>query len=649
VNYRRVLHLFFKELRDTVRDSRSLLLMVAFPVFVYPLLFVTVSQLLSHETQRLERSVSRIAIMGDAPAGLAQTLVDARGIEIVPVTDPQQALSMGEVDAVIRIAPGFQRAVNQGGTGRIEIFFDATELESRQARERLSDVVVAYDKNVLELRLTGAGLDHAFIKPVLAEYENVASPAKTAGTILGLLLPTLVIIGISLGAFYPALDMTVGERERGTFETLFSAPVSPAEVLTGKFLCVWLFSLVTGALNLGGLALTIATNRIVFPDALLDGELLLPWRAAAAALLALLPLTVLTAAGVLTLSVLARTFKQAQSLVAPFYLALFVPAMLGSLPTVKLTSITALVPVMNCTLLFRAFLTGSPAPSDLAATVISTSLFAVAALLAAIRLFSNEELILSPALGLRMIWRRPAHAGSLGPLHAVLVLVCACLAMFYLSGPLVRWRFLAGYSLFQAIGILLPAVFIIRYFRLPWRAAGVRRPNLVHLAAAPLLVPGLLGAARWIAEWQHSWISFPPEALVELEQLFGSISGNPLAFLSLAVLPAVAEELMFRGIIFHGCRVRLPVVPAVVVQAVLFGMFHFSLPRFLPSALSGLVLGGLTAASGSIWPAMIAHAAVNGLSLAEHFPPLTWGTGLLFAAGAGLCLWPRYRFLSWKR
>jgi len=57
----------------------------------------------------------------------------------------------------------------------------------------------------------------------------------------------------------------------------------------------------------------------------------------------------------------------------------------------------------------------------------------------------------------------------------------------------------------------------------------------------------------------------------------------------------------------------------------------------------------LTAASGSIWPAMIAHAAVNGLSLAEHFPPLTWGTGLLFAAGAGLCLWPRYRFLSWKR
>jgi sodium transport system permease protein len=168
-----------------------------------------------------------------------------------------------------------------------------------------------------------------------------------------------MIIMVAMGCFFPAVDATAGERERCTWETLMTTSVPRLAIVVSKYLYVASMGATAGLLNLA--AMILSMGPVMAPllrdrGDLFEFELPLaafPIMAAGAVLLALF-----AAAGMMTLAVFARTFKEGQSLATPFYLILFLPVLLLQSPDLRLTPAIACVPVANVMLVFREAVQG---------------------------------------------------------------------------------------------------------------------------------------------------------------------------------------------------------------------------------------------------------------------------------------------------
>ena len=223
----------------------------------------------------------------------------------------------------------------------------------------------------------------------------------------------------------------------------------------------------------------------------------------------------------------------------------------------------------------------------------------------------------------------------------------------------VHWsaRGLGGTSLAEFVCVIVPTIVFVRVRRVPLAALGLAGVDGTSTRPPWLAITGGLlcgaGAFYLIAVALHAWIEHvwptPPELREAMQRLVIPARGaRPLAIdlLALALLPAVAEELLFRGVLWGAVRPRLGVTGAILVTAIAFGLYHGSIYRFAPAAFGGLLIGVVRAASGSLWPALAFHFANNGgvivamhlgydtppaaaLPLAAAFAATTIGFGLL--------------------
>ena len=193
------------------------------------------------------------------------------------------------------------------------------------------------------------GLVRGFALGLDVRATNVAQEARRSGQILGLFLPFLLVTMSLLGGFYPAIDLTAGEKERGTMQTLLCAPVSPLEIVAGKYLAVWVTSLIAALANVVSLGTTVM--RILPGDAISvsPSTLLL-------AFAMLLPVTLFITAVFLAVAAFAKDFKDGQNFLTPVYMLLALPAGVTMLRGIELNAWTAFVPVVNIALLIKALL-----------------------------------------------------------------------------------------------------------------------------------------------------------------------------------------------------------------------------------------------------------------------------------------------------
>ena len=201
----------------------------------------------------------------------------------------------------------------------------------------------------------------------------------------------MILLMVLLGAFYPAIDVTAGERERGTLETVLSAPIPRLHLLLGKVLAVTVLASVSGLLNLVSMsAALVQVVNLAAPAT----ELPVPWSRAAATGLVVVPTAFLLAALFVLVGSLARGFKEAQNLLMPVYFLFFAPAMLGAMGELPLSPGLALVPGLNVSLLARDIALGKAGrrhhrwwcwPRRSPAAVV--------ALLAAARLYVSERFL----------------------------------------------------------------------------------------------------------------------------------------------------------------------------------------------------------------------------------------------------------------
>jgi sodium transport system permease protein len=225
-----------------------------------------------------------------------------------------------------------------------------------------------------------------------------------------------------------------------------------------------------------------------------------------------------------------------------------------------------------------------------------------------------------------------------------LLLAASFLLMFYAGQLLQSWDSLWGTAISQILVVLLPGLVAIFLLRLPLSTLAFTKPRWQLLLGALLISPLTAGLGIGISELQAMVLPIPENyARAFLEMVMPAGRSLPLAVIIFAVLPAICEEILFRGAVLGLLRKKLKPTALIIIVGVLFGAFHLSTYRFLTTALLGVVLSSLVAIGGSIFPAMILHASHNAILILaqvnhlDHLsPPQMIGLGLISLVGIGL-------------
>jgi sodium transport system permease protein len=275
----------------------------------------------------------------------------------------------------------------------LTVLYDSSQSLSKEAYERLSAFVEALARSEMRLRLAAQELRPGFIEPYAVAEANVASDSRRLQAVLGGLLPYLIILFSFFGAFYPSLDLTAGEKERFTLETLLLAPVSRLEIAAGKFVVVFAAAVTAAVLTTTSMALTFSYGLL--PEGAAQ-SLQLEFQPLALLLTAslLVPVAALFAALLLGVALCARSFKEAQSYAAPLQFVIVLPAVAALMPDLETELRWAWVPLMNVSLLMKELLKGNYLWEFYAITLGSMLVLAALVLWGASRLFQRESVLL---------------------------------------------------------------------------------------------------------------------------------------------------------------------------------------------------------------------------------------------------------------
>jgi sodium transport system permease protein len=404
MNGRRVLTIYGKELRDMLRDRRTLVSMIVIPTLLMPLIvglvvFVSVKVI---RQARAEAPVVMVAGGADSPVVRAALLAHGK-IRAVPATeDWRERIANKAVRATVEFPAGFDAALERGEPAAVKIFHYEGELRSGFAVGEIQRFFSDYRERTVTARLAGRGLPPTFVKPFAVQVENVAPPEKVGGNVIGGIIPYMFLLLCFTGAMYPAMDLTAGEKERGTMETILCSPVSRLELVLGKFLMVLTASLGTvlcslismvGTVSLGGPLLVAMGGANRGAGAAAAALPSLDPLGLLAVLVLVLPMAVFFSAFLLAISLVAKSFKEAQSYLSPLVIVIILPAVAGVLPGVELNGQLALVPILNVSLASKELVSGVWHWPHLALIFGSTSVYAALALAWAVRMFNREDVI----------------------------------------------------------------------------------------------------------------------------------------------------------------------------------------------------------------------------------------------------------------
>jgi sodium transport system permease protein len=708
--------LILKELRETLRDRRTILTLLLMPILAYPLLGMAFQRLLisqvattgtpeyvvafptseqgghfepvwanaiqAWENRENIRRRSSSAAQPDAAEATPAPSVDPRaslssspsepmltarrpekGVEF---QDVEHLLAQGLIDIgiIVESPPNFDSP--SPSPGRIRLVYVDRVPRSMEAYRFVLERLETLNNSYLR------GMARAAGKPTGVNRISVTTlPAATGSSaFLASLVPLVLLLMTVTGAVYPAIDLTAGERERHTLETLIAAPVSRISILCAKYVAVVTVAVLTATVNVIAMLLTmqaVGLEKAIFGDAGITLKSI-------AGLFGLLCVfATFFSAVLLCLTSIARSFKEAQAYLIPLMLLSLAPGVASLVPGVELGSTFAVVPLLNMVLLAKETVLGS-ATLGLAAVVVgSTLLYGVAALALAAHWFGSDAVLSGSTGGWADLFRRPeGRTNSIKP-EIAYGTVAAIFPIFFLTGSFIGrmadlsmpWRLTANAILTALIFGGLPTLVVL------WRRVPVLQAFRIH-APQPLAIVGALlaGATAWplihevVLLLKDAGISgIGEEQLERAHGILAAWKNVPFAIrlVCIAIVPAVFEELCFRGFLLGAIRQRTSPWAAIAITAVAFGLFHIlvggtlAIERLVPSTLLGLALGWIAVRTGSVLPGMVFHILNNGTIIAiaeyeqqlkdrgwdttdkEHLPA-AWLAGSFFCVASGLML-----------
>jgi sodium transport system permease protein len=389
-----------KELIDSLRDRRTVVSMIVVPLLVMPLLTVGMGVISVTLVGQARKEIPRVMILGgeDSPRMMAE-LEQLKDLRIVPPKpDYAEEISNKQIRAAVQVPKGFEAKLAAGESSTVNIYIYEGDLKSGFGAERLQKFFRELRDRTIREHLEARQLPESLARPFDILEKNVVPPEKVGGAILGGLVPYFVILLCLTGAMYPAMDLTAGEKERGTIETILCSPVSRTHLVLGKFLMVLTASVATAVLAIASMAVSFGVGKKMLLG-LTNGEadaalqITITGKAIVSIFFIVLPLAVFFSAALLALSLFAKSFKEAQSYISPLMIVVVLPAVAALLPGVDLNPALALVPVLNTSLVGKEIITGTYHWDLIALIFLSSSAYAGVALAIAVRLFQREDVL----------------------------------------------------------------------------------------------------------------------------------------------------------------------------------------------------------------------------------------------------------------
>jgi sodium transport system permease protein len=660
VRWSNLLVIFLHEVRDQIRDRRTLFMIFVLPILLYPMLGIGLVQFAAALEQKprlvvvvgaefLENSPPLLNPAGggfnpsffDSP-GEAEKLLASRESATGPWGDPrrcEQAIRSGHAAAVMIVPPDLPQQLLREKEIDIPIKYNSVDEPSQITYLRLKEVLSRWRKSIVAGRLRRDQKTESYTEPIQVRAEDVATASEVGGSMWSRLFPFLLVMMSLTGAFYPAIDLCAGEKERGTMETLLISPASRAEIVLGKFLTVMLASVTTALLNLVSMGLT--GLQLAHHVGSLSAD---PGRRAAAAVIApptfqagfwilllLIPLAAFFSAVCLSLAILARSMKEGQYYMTPLYLVCLPLIFLTLAPGIELNLFYSLVPVTGVALLLRALIMGNynVALRFFLPVMLPTLVYAAIALRWAIDQFQREDVLFREAEQFNLYsWfrhlfrdRQSQATGGQALLCFSLILTSEWFLLQYLAFRGVSLdlsAILAG----QVVILIPPLMMAILLTSKPARTLRLAWPEPRYIFLAVALVLALNPIVNELGPLVESL--FPISSLVKesLSKVMQQVPNPAVMIAAFALVPTVCEEFAFRGFILSGLEQQHRTRSAILLSALLFGFLHVLLSLFqqlFNATLLGIVLGLLAVRSKSILPGLIFHFLNNAIGVSRGF------------------------------
>jgi sodium transport system permease protein len=539
----------------------------------------------------------------------------------------QQWVRDGIYDVVILIPPGMDAAATDAEQQpSLELVYNVASDASAAARSRVGLILHRWKASWVRRTLSSMDIHTGVLEPFQINVRDIAPAQLRQSAFWSKMLPMVMLIWAMTGAFYPAIDLVAGEKERGTLETLLCSPALRGEIVWGKLAAVTSFSMLTALLNSGSM---LTTGSFVFSRMDFGGPSGAPpattllWL-----LIALLPLATLFSAISLGISALARSSKEGQYYLMPLMLVILPLVMLPMMPGVVLSTGTSLIPVTGMFLLVRSMIEGQYAmavmhlPMVLGVTIACLGL----AVRWARQQFENETVLFHGGQPYSMRrWTSSLLTGrqwlatpTQGYATALSILVALFFGKLVLPWAPTDFAALAKMVLAPQLGmILLPTIAMaILCTRSPRYSLRIRWPSWKVIGSALIVGVAMHPMYLMLTQWVSLAYPVSDSAIETLMPLGEQIAVAPWLWvvLLLAVVPAICEELAFRGFVFGGLLRDQQPLRAILISAVVFGISHGVLQQSISATLMGLVLGWISWRTGSVIPTILIHAASNALS-----------------------------------
>ncbi len=643
--------IYAREMRDQLRDRRTLFTIVVLPILLYPL----VGTLLLQIAQFSREYPTVVCVVGDEHlAGLPPLLNDNRFA--AELSDPKHSLELikyrwdefkghddvlgaaekwvrdGIYDVVVVLPPEMAEGTYSivPASAAVDVVFNVASDQSLVARDRVADILNRWRDTWVSKLFAARDIDLSLLRPFGVTPRDIAPTSVREAAFWSKMLPFVMLVWAMTGAFYPAIDLVAGEKERGTLETLLCSPALRGEIVWGKLATVTTFSMMTAILNVSSM---LVTSALVFrqmsagSSSAFAAPPLVPllWL-----VVALVPLSALFSAVALAVAAMARSSKEGQYYLMPLMMVSLPLVLLPLMPGTSLSTGTSLIPVTGMFLMVRALVEGQYT----AALMHLPMVFGVTACALCLatrwarRQFESEAVLFAGgeqwelSRWARRMWqdRQPVATPMQSYCAAALVLIALFFGKLAVTTMPHSFAGIAQLIIVPQIGLilaptLLMAIICTKSIRhslrltLPKSAIALPMAVLLGISLHPLYV--------LLASWISAVYPISETAVTAMKPFTDQISTAPLFYvvLLMAVLPAICEELAYRGFMFGGLERDGSPVRAILVTSIVFGISHGVLQQSISATCMGMLLGWVSLRTGSVLPGMLIHVTNNALSV----------------------------------
>lgn len=618
---RRLRTLVKKEIMDILRDKKTLIIMVIVPLLLYPSIIIGMTLVMNMVFSSQEEQVYTV---GYKNSGI--------GEEIIP--ELQRLYEENEEELVCKLTFLSEEELQNGHDVWLfveqredslyaEIAYASTDQASNYAESALSELLDLYKEELLKEKLNEEGLEEQFLQPLVQKSIDSATESESMGMSLGGSIGMLLITTVLLGAFYPAVDITTGEKERGTLETLLTLPVTNFQMIMSKYIAVSMFACATAILSivaLGGSVLFLVfgvSTELAAEFQGIDVQTVI-------VLVLLLLLAMITTALLITaicmcFCVFAKSNKEANNYMTPVMLIIMFASMVGMIPSVELNYQTALIPLVNVSLLMKQLLAQHFDFAVIGVTIAVNFAYSIIIIWILAKMYDSENVLFQDGFqSIRLFQKRSEFEKGTVPAVGDLVMsivVILLLVLYVGSAVSVRSTF-AGTIVNQVIIFAMP-VLVTWYMKSNQKELfSFKKPKKGTIPGSIFLYLGTYCLEMAIA---GILIKAFPASAENVSMSFEQLAKQPviLMLIVMALMPAIGEEICFRGFLYGGLKNKYGVKWAVVLSAIVFGAFHMSLVKLLPTAMLGACLAYIVSVSGSIYIGMVLHFVNNAFSVLQ--------------------------------